>query len=313
MTDHSTLLFVSPKRGGIMQSSGFLDLKSLMALNRTCKANAFDELSLIMLIENEITRHHGVKTMEEATVFWREICHNYVLLKRWLNRDCGRSRTAGWIKVTKFMLTDALPYEVMLSKMLRTTPTQSERLQQVSERDPFERTLLHRAALAGNAESIKTLLALCTESEGLKTTSMQDRNGWTALHCAAYSDNPELMKLILANYPESERLQAVSVTDNSGWTLLHCAVWSGNRESIETILALYPERLQGLDMPDRNGDTVLHWVTRANKVESTKVVFSLYPESERLQVLNKQNDKKKTPLELMSEKTHKAIMEWLSE
>ncbi len=59
---YQTTLFSAPKRGGILQSSGFLDLKSLIALSQTAKAHAFDELSLIMLIENEITRHHNVHT-----------------------------------------------------------------------------------------------------------------------------------------------------------------------------------------------------------------------------------------------------------
>ncbi len=45
--------------------------KVLMALNRTCKANVIDELSLILLIESEITRSRGVDTKEEAIVFCR--------------------------------------------------------------------------------------------------------------------------------------------------------------------------------------------------------------------------------------------------
>ncbi len=89
MSHSTTTLFVSPKRGGILQSSGFLNLKSLMALGQTCKANAFDELSLILLIENEITRHHGVKTMQEAIAFWRKVNDEkeYPLFRPWLERD----------------------------------------------------------------------------------------------------------------------------------------------------------------------------------------------------------------------------------
>ncbi len=76
------IIFSAPKRGGIVQSSGLLDLKSLMALNRTCKTNMIDELSLILLIENEITRNHGVETMEEAIEFWQEVCSENPLLKQ---------------------------------------------------------------------------------------------------------------------------------------------------------------------------------------------------------------------------------------
>ncbi len=92
-----TILFVSPKRGGILQSSGFLDLPSLMALSETCKSNALDALSLIQLIENEIMRYHGsVQTMEEAIVVWRQVCAYgpygrlaSPLLKEWLDRYNG--------------------------------------------------------------------------------------------------------------------------------------------------------------------------------------------------------------------------------
>ena len=69
---YPTILFAPPKQGGIVQSSGFLDLQSLMALGQTCKAHALDELSLIMFIENELTRNHRVQTMEEAIALLRK-------------------------------------------------------------------------------------------------------------------------------------------------------------------------------------------------------------------------------------------------
>ncbi len=74
-------LFVSPKQGGILQSSGFLDLKSLCALNRTAKSNMIDELSIILLIENELTRSHNVQTVEEAMALWKNVysCSNSLL------------------------------------------------------------------------------------------------------------------------------------------------------------------------------------------------------------------------------------------
>ncbi len=133
-----TILCASPKQGGILQSSGFLDLKSLMALSRTCKAHALDEQSLIQLIENEATRTHVhggsssvevvVKTMDEAIDFWRNIYRHRSLLKQWLERDGSGSGSGALesIKVTRDMLIDALPYEVMLVQMLRTVPTESE-------------------------------------------------------------------------------------------------------------------------------------------------------------------------------------------
>ncbi len=81
-----TVLFVAPKQGGILQSSGFLDLKSYLALSQTCKAHAFDELSLIQLIESEITLRHGCQTLEEAIDFLVNVVSR-PLLKKWLERD----------------------------------------------------------------------------------------------------------------------------------------------------------------------------------------------------------------------------------
>ncbi len=249
-------LFVSPKRGGILQSSGFLDLKSLMALNRTCKAHAIDELSFMLLIENEITRNHGVKTVEEAIDFWRLVCHKYPLLKQWLGRD--GSNCVESITVTRYMLSDASPYEVMLVKMLRSLPTQSERLQLVGEQGRFGRTPLHNAAIPGNCNSLKTILFVYPESERLKAVSRVDDYGWTVLHCAVSSGNPESIRLTLSVYPESERYHLVNETGRFGSTILQCAASSGNVESMKLILALLPEWLSQQSESGRSSEKRSH-------------------------------------------------------
>ncbi len=254
--DHTTIL-AAPKRGGILQSSGFLDLQSLMALSRTCKANMIDEQSLILLIENEITRSRGVDTKEEAIVFLRNI-YRWPLLKLWLERDYGCTNgttTTTEIKVTRHMLTHAVPYEVMLSKMLRAVPTQLERLELVKNEwrgvtvlphlravwDQRKQTILHRAASSGNHESLKTVLALFPESERLQVVSMQDSKGRTVLHFAAESGNSDSIKTLLSLHPESERLKVVNSGHREEHTVLHAAARSGSFEAIETILSLYPE------------------------------------------------------------------------
>ena len=311
MESYQHSLFVSPKQGGILQSSGFLDLKSLMALNRTCKANMIDELSLIQWIENEITRrHHGVETMQEAIAFCRTIFGN-ARLKQWLERDSGSIV----IKVTRDMLSAALLYEVMLAKMLRTVSRELERVQLVGKEFQTGRSLLHVAALAGRAESIKTILAVYPESERLHNVHMQDQFGWTALHCAVSSNNYEFVKLLLALHSETERLRAVNMQDRYGNTVLHCAARLGNRETIETILAVYPEseRLQVVNTPNRYGETVLHCVAKSKTIESIKTVLSLYPDSERMQTVNVPDRTGNTVLNKMNKETRESIMEWLSQ
>ena len=190
------LLFVAPKQGGILQSSGFLDLQSLMALSRTCKAHALDELSLILLIENEITRHHQVSTLEEAIHFLRGVYKRH-LLRQWLHRD---DSTGTPINPTQHMICEAVCYDVMLAKMLKTFP-ESERMQIVREFDKeYDKTLLHHAAESDNPASIKTILALYSESDLLHAMHKKDENGWTIVRYAVSSGNIECIKLILSLY-----------------------------------------------------------------------------------------------------------------
>ncbi len=190
------VVFAPPKQGGILQSSGFLDLRSLISLSRTCKTNAFDVLSLILLIENEITRFDlgRVETVEAAIDFLRNI-YRYPLLKQWLERDS--SRVADSIQITRELLSDVLTYDVMLAKMLRTVPTQAERLELVSEQEEKGRTLLHDAAESGNPGSIKIVLALFPESARLNALGLRDENGQTVLYCAVSSNHTESTRLIL--------------------------------------------------------------------------------------------------------------------
>ncbi len=98
-----------------------MDLQSLMALNLTCKSNAYDELSLIQLIENELTRCHGVQTIKKAKSLWRKVYRNS-LLKRWMNRN--DTTTDEPIRVTRQMLSETVfqCFEVMFHKILRAAP-----------------------------------------------------------------------------------------------------------------------------------------------------------------------------------------------
>ncbi len=162
------ILFTSPKQGGILQSSGFLDLKSLMALSRTCKSNAFDELSLILLIESEMTMNHGVQRIDEAIAFCKKV-YRLRVLRQWLERECDRATT---MIPTQDMIATAVSYEVMLFKMLHRIP-ESERLQTVRKLDPPLLPLLYGAVMSDNPKSIEISLALFPESERSRIMSIQ--------------------------------------------------------------------------------------------------------------------------------------------
>ncbi len=305
----NSTLFVAPKQGGILQSSGFLDLNSLMALSLTCKAHAYDELSLILLVEHEITQNHRVHTIEEAIALWRKMYRNSVL-KRWLERDSPRKL----ITVTRNMLSEAVTmrYEVMLLKMLRKVP-QSERLSMAQRRDPNQMTLLHSAAESGNLESIKIILDLYPELERLQAVKRKDMERKTVLHHAAYARNTLAIKLILPLYPESERLEAVHTEDRDGWAVLHCAGGSGNLEAIRLILSLLPEshRLQAICSQDSKGRTVLHCLAESGNGESIKHILTLFPESQRSQAVYIQDGERNTVLQCLNDETRDSILRLL--
>ncbi len=298
---HNSLLFASPKQGGILQSSGFLDLESLIALSETCKANAFDELSLIQLIENEITRNHGVQTMEEAIAFWRNVNSGSSLLKRWLQRSdvswSGTAATAATVDestvvvVTRDMLLAAVRYDVALAKMLQQIP-RTERSQVVDKIKLNGIPLLHRAAYSGNLESIKVILSLYPESQQLQVVDQKDRSGENVLLWATKSGNLECVKTILALYPEAQQLQMVSMYDRQG-TVLHQAAVSGNAELLTYLLHLFPEsqRLKVVSVRDADGENVLHWAVDPREVASVKAILHSLPISQRLEVVNSQTDR----------------------
>ncbi len=333
MSHDITLLFTAPKRGGILQSSGFLDLRCLMALSRTCKAHAFDELSLIQLIENEVTRRsdrHRVQTMDDAISFWKDV-YSKPLLRQWLERDGDSNRTVSSSSSsspspttsiqTRHMMS-AARYDVMLSKMLRTVPAVQQSLSSSCQQDgttvnlqDFVRVdfLLHCAANAGNLDSIKIILAHCQESsqqkqqqqqQTLQTTDGVDMQVvWrrSALFRVAHSGNNEMVNYVLSLWPESDRLHAATVCDENGKTALHCAAGSGNLEAIKSILSLFPEtqRLQAVSMQDSGGRTVLHYVASSDNLEALKFILNLWPESLRTQALNMEDTLGRTVLQLV--------------
>ncbi len=274
---YPTVLLAAPKQGGILQSSGFLDLRSLMALDLTSKANAIDELSLTLFIEHELTRNHKITTMEEAITLLRNVSAS--LARRWLTRDQGQH--GGAITVTQDMLSYATSYEVMLVKMLRTVP-ETERLQTVSKTDGDGMTLLHHAAKSGNHLSIRVLLALYPESERLLVVSNTDGRKDTVLHHAVYSGNLESIKTIIQLLPESERFQVVRMQNAFGSTMLHDESVSESCEMIQFILRLLPEaeRLQLLSIPDWHEQTALHCAAESGNIVRLKNTLSLYQESE---------------------------------
>lgn len=305
---HHPILFTSPKRGGLMQSSGFLNLKSLIALSHTAKSNALDELSLVLLIENEMTRNHKVQTMEEAITFLKTVYRNPVR-RTWLEGDhrhrfsTTTQTDSASITLTRDMILEAVRYDVMLTKMLRTIP-ESQRLQMVNQRDFYGSTLLHDAARSGNFASIKVLLDLYPQSQHWHVVSKKGSLGMTVLHHATFSGNCESVRFILALYPETEqRIQAVSVQDEHGRTALHYAARVGNIELIQLLLGSLPEseRFQIVGMQDRSGRTVLHHASgfaRTDPVgasKATKAVLDLLPESTHLQPQSIRDRNKNTP------------------
>ncbi len=274
-----------------------------------------DELSLILLIENELTRGHSVQTVEEAMALWKNVySRSNSLLKAWFERDDDASGMT--TTISRQMLTLAVRYEVMLGKMLRQIPQVEQKLRLVSERDKFGMTLLHRAAESGNVESIKVILALDPNPEYWfrSIVHVKDTLGGNALHCAAQSGNARAMDLILALYPSPEqRLHAVSTMNVMGETVLCRAARSGNIECVDTVLALYPEseRLQALRLQETGRATVLHHVAGSSNAACVQAIIDRYPESERYQAVSTPTKLGWTPLHFAARSGHLACVETL--
>ncbi len=311
-------LFTSPKQGGILQSSGFLDLKSLMSLSRTAKAHALDELSLILLIENELTRHHQVSTTEEAIDLWKKVYRNSILKNHWLLDH--RTPLEYSMLPASDILSEAVCYEVMLAKMMRTIP-ESRRLKVVTSQNQYARTVLHSAACSGNHDSIRVVLSLLPESQRFMAVNQQCLDRRTVLQYAARSGNLESIKTLIAFYPESEHLRIVRMQDMDGYTMMHRAVLSGKIEAVTFILGLLPSeshRLQVLEMQEENGKTVLHCaIVSGNTVEMVRYILTLYPESKRLQAVSVKDRDERTAIHLAAHlgkfDSIKAVLELLPE
>ncbi len=274
---------MSPKHGGILQSSGFLDLKSLIALSETAKGNHYDERSLILLIENEVTRNHRATTVRDAINLLQSLWNWNSYLKGWMEREGN----GGSILQAEHIL-QAVKYEVMLFKMLRAIP-ESLRLQFVTDRSTYyERSALHCAAMSGNIESFKAILSIYLQSDQFKAMSVRDligleKEGLIGLCDTAY--NSEMIQYLLNLLPESQRLPTVKVSDDRGRTILHLVARCF--ESTKAILSLYPEelRLRAIFAQDNEGSTVLHWAI-FGEIESIRYLLSLLSASQRLELVN---------------------------
>ncbi len=316
-------LFAAPKQGGILQSSGFLDFKSLMVLRRTAKATMFDEISLIQSIENELTTRHQVRTIEEALAFWRTVYGNLDL------EDWIQPRGTPMIIPSFDVMRGAVKYEVMLTKMLRLDP---KCVQTLNEQCFSGFTILHSATTSPcNTASVKAILNMVPESQRLQIVSKQCKSmhcnplHWVSnlepviavLEMLPASDRSHVMSMpdiydrspliwtthpnrindssietLMDLLPESERFQVVSAQDKWGMTALHCAVKLHNHNYIKIILSKLPESQRSKVVClqyNRDGSTILHWAADEDDLESIKTILGLLPESHRLQVVSVQD------------------------
>ncbi len=241
-------------------------------------------------------RNHGVQTMEEAIALLRKAYETEVVLIHgcYIRRNDNRVRI--WLNrsdhtllhpITSDMLSDAAPYEVMLSKMLRTAPEPKLLLLSVNEKVIRGQTPLHCVARSGNVASIKTVLNLYPKSEWLQVVNLEDNSKRAVLHYVAESGNVESLKFILSLYTKQEQLQSVRAKTSIFGTLLHHAASSGNFECFNVVLDLYPEseHLTTVRVKDLFEKTALHYAASSGNVECIKTIIDLYPESERLQAV----------------------------
>lgn len=303
---YNPILFVSPSRGGILQSSGFLDLKSLIALSRTSKEHAIDESSVILLIENELSRNHGATTFHEAmNYYWR--AHAWHRMKNWLERESSS------MVPDADTLVRAGHFEVALAKMLRAFP-KSQHLKALHMVNEYGYTVLHTAARASNCDSIKLIMALYTDSahrQALHALSdvqhtvsydkdpgfqrselldLRDYGGYAVLHYAHQSWNLDTIRYILELHTESQLLNVLAMQDRKQKTILHYAAYAYCHQAVELFLLLLhscptSQYAQLLSMRDNDGNTVLHCAIPWNSFETIRHMIELSPESQRLTIV----------------------------
>ncbi|XWS13772.1 hypothetical protein CRYUN_Cryun36dG0066900 [Craigia yunnanensis] len=114
---------------------------------------------------------------------------------------------------------------------------------------PYDRTVLHAAAMAGNAKATRIILE---KKENLSLTKETDENGQTPLHYAAHLGHYSVLKELL----KCDKTAAYVADKTLGMTALLKAARQGNSEIVREIISCCPDCCE---MVDKNGWNLLHF------------------------------------------------------
>lgn len=155
----------------------------------------------------------------------------------------------------------------------------------VNARDKEGRSQLHRAALNGNLEDVKILLA-----KDPKGTSNQDNNSDRPIHLAAMVGNMEVIKTFLDEvnctvYPNLY----VDVKNKDGQTPLHKASLNGHPKVVYFLI----QRGANVNAQTREGEVPLHYATYNDNTGNIECINILIDNKAQI---NSQNHNRETPL-----------------
>jgi ankyrin repeat protein len=156
---------------------------------------------------------------------------------------------------------------------------------------PFQESLLHYAAKAGNRATIKAMLELVPQTYQLRMVQAINNQRENSLHKVAGSGKVPAIEFILNLFFEEDRVAALQKKDKEGKTALHHVAESGQADAIITILQLFPEeqRLAVLQEEDRRGKTPFHYAASSKQADAVIAILQRFLEEQQLVLLQLQD------------------------
>lgn len=266
-----------------LQKSGLLDLRSLIALNRTAKGNAYNLESWQILIENEIITSVEFKDLVDAKDFVKKIWNKQVL-KNWLNRQHALPSDE-LTELAIAALPKALDYNSMLTKILQALPP--NRLDTLVTSLSGGRELSQHELLREliKLSHLDVIINTFSDTEKKTLLSYKDNKGNCLIHLASMFHNSIPLKRLIEFYPQTEWLAIVQTKNDNGETPLDLLVFKEEQFKQLVLMLIKQDKDFLLYYRGRHNNTLGHLIASSNYQPFLLSLLETYPEHERLIVL----------------------------
>ncbi len=280
-----------------LYDSGFLDLQTMQAIHLTTKENAYNIESWMTYIRNEISTQHTYTDLTEAKDFVKKL-YSKQALKAWLNRTDSLS-SEELASLAKKALVEALNHDVLLNKLLMAIPekrlqaiktavkaysrsfdsvetytrlinlkhiaiiltniTQEERMELLTYKVSYGKTLSHFTTLYDSCFTLEQLLRYYSEENWLPILQQQSSNGETPLDQLVAQ--PAQFQALLRN-PAVTKLNLLSLyRGKDGNTLGHIIAHSKFPRFLFELLKTHKNSTNLLLQRNDQGCTVLDYLS----------------------------------------------------